>query len=114
MDNAIRVRFEPLRSLAFGSISGTYAAIGTALANASHLIKVDNLSDVTLTISFDGVNDHFIIPTQAGTILDLSSDRVDPAGKLFLSAGTIVYVKQTATGPSTGSVYVSTMYASIN
>jgi hypothetical protein len=114
MDNAIRVRFEPLRALAFGSISGTYAAIGTALANASHLIKVDNLTDVTVTISFDGVNDHFVMPTQSGTIFDFSSDMVLPVGKLFLSQGTIVYVKQTSGAPSSGNVYVSSMYASVN
>jgi hypothetical protein len=114
MDNAIRVRFEPLRSLAFGSISGTYAAIGTALANASHLLKVDNLTDVTQTISFDGINDHFVVPAQSGLVLDFSSDMVLPAGKLFLSQGTIIYVKQTAGAPSTGSVYVSSMYASVN
>ncbi len=110
--NAQIARFETLRSLAFGSISGTYAAIGSAFLNASRSLDIENLSDVTMTFSMDGVNDHFVIPAQAGKILDFSSNRGANANLLVVPANTVVYVKQTSGAASMGSVYVTNIYAS--
>lgn len=109
--NAQIVRFEPLRSLAFGSISGTYAAIGSATTDACRLIGIDNLTNATVTISFDGVNDHTVLAATSGKVFDLATNRVDPTGYLALPSNTTVYVKGS---PGSGSVYVTIMYASTN
>jgi len=112
MDNAQIARFEPLRSLAFGSISGTYSKVGTALSNAAHIINIDNTSDVQFTVSFDGINDHLIIPSEAGKVFDLSSNKISTVQKLMIPQNTQVYVKQTTGAPTQGSIYVSVIYAS--
>jgi hypothetical protein len=112
VNNAQIVRFEALRSLAFGSISGTYAAIGSALTHACRMIGIDNLTDVNVTISFNGSTDHTVIPPGSGKIFDFSTNRAEPVGFLELPSNTTVYAKQTSGAPSSGSVYVTVMYAS--
>lgn len=109
--NGQRVRFEPLRSLAFGSISGAYAAVGTGFSNAARMLMVDNLTDSTITVSFDGVTDHMIIASMSGKIIDYGSNRVGQVNQLEQAQGTVVYVKGTVTS---GSVYVSVIYAATN
>jgi hypothetical protein len=112
MDNAQIARFEPLRSLAFGSISGTYAKVGTPFLNAEHIISIDNTTDAQVTISFDGINDHLVVPPSAGKVFDLSSNKISTVQKLMMPQNTQVYTKQTSAGPTLGSVYVSVIYAS--
>jgi hypothetical protein len=106
-----RIRYEPLRSLAFGGISGTYAPIGTPFDNAVRILLIDNLTDANLTISFDGVNDHLIIASSSGRIIDYATNRVGPVDQLEQSEATIVYVKGS---PSVGSIYVAVIYAAYN
>lgn len=109
-----RIRFEPIRSIAFGAVSGAYAAVGTPLANASRLLMFDNIMDTALLISFDGSNDHIFIAASSSKIIDLASNRVGPVDQLELSESTTIYVKQASGAPGSGTLYISTMYASIN
>lgn len=106
-----RIRYEPLRSLAFGSISGTYAAVGTGFDNAARMLMIDNLTDANLTLSFDGVHDHLIIASSSGRIIDYATNRVGPVDQLEQAEGTILYVKG---APSVGSIYLSVIYAASN
>lgn len=112
MNSAQIVRFETLRSIAFGAISGTYAAVGTAFVHSARVIAIDNTSDADLFLSFDGINNHLIVISHSGKIIDFSSNRTEPVGVLEIPANTIVYVKQTSGAPTLGSVYVTSMYAS--
>jgi hypothetical protein len=107
---AIRLQMEPVRTLAFGSISGTYMGIGTSFVNPIRLIFIQNLTDVTLMFSLDGINDHFPLPTNGFLLLDVTSNKSIAQG-FFIAEGTRVYVKEIG-DPSTGSVYVTTMYGS--
>lgn len=106
---AVRLLFEPVRSLAFGGISGTYAAIGTAFAFPSRQTFIQNLTDATLMFSIDGINDHFPLPSSGFFLNDITSNRTEMGGSFCLAQGTIIYVKTIGT-PGTGSVYVSTAY----
>lgn len=112
MDSGQIVRFEPLRSLAFGSISGTYTALGTPLANASHILNIDNLTDADVLVSFDGITDHTIVPAGSGKIIDYASDKIDPVGKLLQPQNTQVYIKQASTAATVKAVYLTTIYGS--
>lgn len=98
---------EPLRSLGESSISSSYAAIGTALANPSRIFYLQNLTDVSITFSWDGTHDHVILPSNGFLLIDVTSDRTDTGGAFAFSAGTIIYAKGS---PSMGSVYLSTFY----
>lgn len=106
---AIRALAEPIRSLAFGSISGSYAGIGLGLSYPSRILYVTNLTNATLMFSLDGVNDHFVLPADAFILLDWNSNKSTNASGFFLSEGQRIYVKLLGS-PSSGSVYVSSFY----
>lgn len=106
---AIRFAAEPVRSIAFGGISGTYAAIGTPLVNPIRQFLIQNETDALLMFSLDGVNDHFPIPAGGFFLDDVSSNKSLLAQGWFLAAGTTLYVR-TVGSPSTGNVYFSAFY----
>lgn len=109
-----RAKFEPLRSVAFGSISGTYTAIGTPIGDAAHAIFIDNLTDANMFISLDGINNHIVVAANSGRVIDISTNRIGPVENLQLPQNITFYVKQVTGAPSLGSIYVGVMYASIN
>lgn len=100
---ALRLAIEPLRTLAFGSISGTYAGIGTPLNFPSRKLLIQNYTNAQLTFSDDGVNDKFVLAAGAQFILD---EALDKQGD-YTAAGTRFYVKGTA---ASGAVYLSSWY----
>lgn len=104
---AIRLLAETLRTLAFGAISGVYAGIGTALLHPARLIYIVNQTDVLLTFSFDGVNDHFVIPANSYILIDITSNMTMTGGAFALAQGTRIYVKG---APTLGSVYLTVFY----
>lgn len=104
-----RADFDVLRELAFGSISGTYAAIGSALTVHGRIIKVTNGTNVPLYISTDGVNDHDKIPANGFALYDFSSNKIRDDG-LFIPIGTIFYTKEDTASPTTGGIWVSVVY----
>jgi hypothetical protein len=106
---AIRLQFEPIRSLAFGSIGATYMGVGTSLANPARQIYITNTTDATLMFSFDGVDDHFALPSNGFLLLDITSNKTRNEG-FFLAEGDRLYVKEVGT-PTLGTVYFSVMYA---
>jgi hypothetical protein len=108
---SVRIRYEALRSLAFGGISGAYAAVGAVFANPVRMLKITNTTNADLLISFDGVVDRDIIPARTAQIFDYGSNKADTGGQLDQSMGERVYVKQVS-APSSGSVYVTVIYAS--
>lgn len=107
---SVRYRIEPIRSLAAGSISGTYMGIGSAIDNPALQIKIDNNTDADLMFSIDGINDQIFMASKTGFISDVSTNK-GLGGGLYLSIGTRLYVKEIGT-PTTGSVYFSVFYGS--
>lgn len=109
---AVRLYPETLRSLAFGSIGAGYAAVGTSFANPARILILQNLTDTSMFFSFDGTNNHFILPSGGQMIIDCTTNRTAVAGTAAIAQGTIVYVKQ-VTAPSLGAVYVGVIYGII-
>lgn len=106
---ALRMAFEPLRSLAFGGISGTYAKVGTPFAHSEAIIKVQNLTDSQVTISLDGSTDHDTLPAQSFSLYDITANKAR-ADDRALPQNTQVWVKQTSAGPTLGSVYITLLF----
>lgn len=109
------VRFEDLRSASAGTIAGaaSYHAVGAVFANPARILKITNLTDANLIISFDGVADKDIVAAQSYCLYDYCSDKTDQAGTLEQQANTNrVYVRYESTLPTTGNVYVTLIYAS--
>lgn len=113
-DLAKRARFLPLRSLAFGSISGAYAALGSALTNPGRLIKITNDTDANMLISTDGVTDHDIIPAGGFALYDIGTNRTNISGSLDFERAERFYVKEESAAATSGSVYLTVLYASEN
>ena len=105
---AIRLMFEPVRSLSFGSIGAGYMGIGTALVYPARQIFVQNETNALLMFSLDGVNDHCPLPASGFLLLDVTSNKTVIQG-FYVAEGTRFYVKEIGT-PTSGSVYVSVMY----
>ena len=101
------VRVDSLRSLAFGSISGTYAAVGTSFAHPMRLLCFTNLTNGNITVSFDGVNDNLIVPQNGFKLFDLVTNRREDQPYFVFQVGTQVYVKGSV---SSGSFYVEAIY----
>jgi hypothetical protein len=103
----IKILPETLRTIAFGSISGTYMGVGTAFLNPIRLIHITNTTDVLLTFSFDGINDHQVVPASSFVLLDITANATINGQGFFIAQGTRIYVKGS---PTLGSVYLSAYY----
>jgi hypothetical protein len=102
------VRVDAYRTVAFGSISGTYAALGTPFTHPMRLIKIVNTCDTAMNISFDGTTNNDFIPAGSFALYDLTANQETQSG-FYFQIGTQVYVKQ-ATAPSSGAVYLIALY----
>ena len=101
-----RLAYEPIRSIAASTFTGSYQALGTPLAYPSYILKIVNNGSVDVLISTDGVNDHDIVPTGSFVLYDESKGGILnqlPA----LQKGSQIYVKAAA---GTGTVYLVTQY----
>ena len=108
---SVRLVPETLRSLAAGSIGAAYMGVGTAFDNPVRIVFIQNLTDQTLMFSFDGTNDHFPLTANGYLLLDITANKTERGGALFIGEGTRVYVKEITT-PTAGDVYVTTFYGS--
>ena len=111
MSRSIRLVPEVLKSIAFGSIGAAYMGIGTSFSSPIRVLKIQNLTDELLFFSFDGINDHDILPSNGYTIYDISANKTIEQG-FYIGEGTRVYVKISGGAPSVGSVYITAFYGS--
>lgn len=105
-----RATFDAVRELAFGGISGTYAAVGTALTDHARLVRFVNQTDAQIYISLDGSTNNIRMAANSFFILDFSSNKVRDDG-LFLPIGTIFSTKQVSGAPTTGSLWIEVVAA---
>jgi hypothetical protein len=107
-----KAQLEVLRSLAFGSISGSYAAVGAPLANPCRLICITNNTDGDMLFSIDGTNDHLFVGAGSFKLFDVQTNsRPVNEDEYVFRVGTQFYVKE-STSPTTGDVYIEALYAS--
>jgi len=102
-----RILPEALRSIDSATFTGSYQALGTATDHPIVLAKFTNNSDVLVTVSWNGVADHDILPAGSYTVYDMSANSTNPLSGLSIGQETQFYVKGTA---GTGLVYLTTFY----
>jgi len=105
-----RVKFDAIRELDFGDVSGTYAAIGTPTTDYARIISINSSLDDEVYISTDGSTNEIRLSSNSFILLDLSSNKVRDDG-LFIPIGTQFYVKQVSGAVSSGSVWITIVYA---
>lgn len=111
MNSSIRMKFEPVRTRGFATIGAAYMGVGTAISNPIRQFLVQNLTDVTLVFSWDGINDSFKLPKKAYFLEDITSNKTSTEG-LYIAEGDRLYVKQDTVAPTVGEVCLTVMYGS--
>lgn len=104
-----RAAFEGLRSIAFGSITGSYQVVGGAINDHARIVRFVNNTNAAMLVSLNGTTDHDVIPANGFVLYDFSTNRIRDDG-LFLPLGTFFYVKQVS-APTSGSFYITVIYA---
>jgi len=105
---AVRLKAEPVRSLAFGSIVAGYTAIGTSIDHPARIFLLQNFTDEALMFSFDGIDDNLPLPAAGYLLIDVTANKTFDHG-FYLSKGESVHVKRIGV-PTSGSVYLSIFY----
>lgn len=111
--SAKKVYFDTLRSLASGSISASYAAVGSALTVNPRIMCITNKTQGDMIFSTDDTNSsgQLIVPAGSFKLFDLTANLVPGKDDNFVIAeGTQFYVKQIA-APVSGAVYIEFVYA---
>lgn len=114
VSSSIRVRYEPLRSILFSGISGTYESVGIPFENPVRILKVTNFTNTNILVSLNGIDDHDVVCANGFFLYDYSSNKANAAGMLEQPQGDRIYIKAEAADnlPTIGSVYVTIVYAS--
>lgn len=106
------LRVDAIRSISSGSISGSYATVGSAIAHNWRMFKITNNTDGDMLFSFDGSTDNIFVPAFGFTLYDVSTN-VPPLAEfdnLVIGVGTQFYIKQ-STAPTQGAVWIEGLYA---
>jgi hypothetical protein len=109
MGSPYRVQVEVLRSVANGSITNSYVALGAPLVYPSRIISFINSTDAPMLISVDGTNNHLVVPTGSTRVFDLTANRRSHDDIFAFAAKTQFYIKYVS-APSTGTFYIETLY----
>ncbi len=99
----------PLTSIDSATFTGSYQLLSGAagITNPAIMLHIANNSNVGVTISYDGTNDHdFLIAAQQRE-LDFQTNALPQHYEAVLAQGTKVYVKGAA---GIGLVYLSGWY----
>jgi hypothetical protein len=103
-------RLDELRSLGFGSISGSYAAVGSPLAVMGRIITITNNTEGDMLFTDDLTKDKLFVAAGSFKLYDIQANQNDNFDdKYVLPIGTQFYVKQ-ITAPVSGSVYIEITY----
>lgn len=104
--------FAPMDTLAFGSITGTYAIIGTANSRPVVLLEITNLTNEDMIISTDAgvAAGHIIVPSNGSKTYDVRTNNLSGRG-FSLQKGEGYYAKRAGgSDPTSGSVYLTRIY----
>lgn len=105
---AIKIFPETMRSFNTATFTGAYQLLGTATTKPIRILKFFNSSNVVATISWDGTNDHDILPVGTWVEYPITACQSNVQGSqgLFVGQGTQFYIKGAA---GIGLVYLVCM-----
>jgi hypothetical protein len=98
----------PLTNIASSALTTSYQAINTGgLPSSCCILRLNSTSSTSVTISYDGVNDHEFLLAGASFTIPVQSNSQPNNFIANFPIGTQVYVKGTA---GTGNIYLSGYY----
>lgn len=100
------VKNEPIREVAFGSITSSYAALGSPLTHDAFRVTVWNNTDSDIYFTVDPLMNTRKQPARSGRILD------DKTDDMYCRAATQFYVKYDSAGvaPTEKSFWIEIEY----
>lgn len=103
-------RFEAIRSLASGGISGAYANVGAPTTHLVRAFKISNGTEGDMLFSVTSGQDDIFVAAGGFTLYDLQAN-INPQfdDRYVLPIGTQFQVKQVS-APVSGSVYIECIY----
>lgn len=106
---SLRIYPEDLRSLAAASLSNVYTGIGSPLEFPARIVHIQNTTDADVLISWNGIDDHQVVPAGSFTLLDVATNKVNDQG-FYIAAGQRFYAKEESASPSIGAIYLTVFY----
>jgi hypothetical protein len=103
-----RAKFDTLRSVAAGSVTASYAALGTALGAPAVAVNFQNNTNGDVKVSLDGINDQLYLPANSYQVWDIRTNS-PYLGDYLIPQGTVFYVKQGTVVPATGAFYIEVL-----
>jgi hypothetical protein len=103
-------QFDVLRSVAFGSITSSYVALGPVLPGYAVQLTFKNATNAVIYLSVDGVTDIIAIPSGWGEADDVRANAPEDTD-YFYSEGTQFYIKYSGSAPTSGSFYMQVLLA---
>ena len=99
----------PLTSIDSATFTGSYQLLSATdgIANPCIMLHIANNSNVSITISYDGTNDHDFLLSDTDRELNFQSNANPQNFAASLAQGTKIYVKGSA---GIGLVYLSGFY----
>ena len=106
-----KAQMDAIRTVANGSLSGSYAAIGTPFAYQARIICWTNTTNEDVLFSMDGSTDQVIVPAGSFKLFDITTNhRPVNQDDFCFAIGTQWYVKYVSM-PNSGAVYLEVLYA---
>lgn len=100
-----------LTSFNTAGAGAAYLAINAAgLDEACFNLKIHNASNIAITISYDGVNDHDYLPAGQTILFDFQTNSQPKNYVANFAKGTVVYVASVTGAAGAGLVYLSGYY----
>lgn len=97
---------EELRTIDSATFTGAYQALGAPTTKPIRIFKFVNNSNTLVTVSWDGVAAHDILPASSFFLYDITTNHSNVQGSQgqYVRTGTQFYVKGAA---GVGSVYLA-------
>ena len=106
---AARAFFEPIRTIAFGAISGAYASVGAVTTREIRAFCISNNTAGDMFFTTDTGEDQIFVAAGSFKLYDVQANIGPSDDKFVLPVGTQFSVKQ-ITAPVSGDVYVELIY----
>ena len=106
---SLQANIDVLRSVAFGSITGSFVAFGSPLGHQTRMLRFVNDTDAGVFISTNGTDNMLYIPAGSFILYDVCTNREQQASTFVFAVGTQFYIKYN-TAPSKNSVYLECIF----
>lgn len=104
-----KAKFGTLRTTAFGSITGSYVAVGNPFSDNNRVLYLGNSTDADLMVTTDPTVDQIFMPAASFQLYDFTANRISDIG-FWLPLGTIIYVKYASGAPTLGKFWVQEIF----